>query len=164
VLTRLARHGLVRESPAGSAYLYSINREHLAWPAVQDLAGIRRELLSRLRQTLGEWEVPARCAALFGSAARGDGGLDSDIDLLVIRQRRVSVDDETWQVQLDRLRGEVRAWTGNSCQIYELGSDDLQRHIAAGDPMVAAWRTDAITVAGKDLRGLLRDLGHRASA
>ena len=116
VLTRLVRHGLVREYPAGGAYLCSINREHLAWPAVEELAGMRGQLLARLRQAL------------------------------------------------DRLRADVRAWTGNSCQIYELGSDDLQRHIAAGDPMVAAWRTDAITVAGTDLRGLLRDLGHRASA
>jgi predicted nucleotidyltransferase len=164
VLARLVRHGLVRESPAGAAYLYSINREHLAWPAVQELAGMRGQLLARLRHVLGEWGVRARCAALFGSAARGDGDVDSDIDVLVIRQRRVSADDESWQAQLDQLRDDVRAWTGNSCQIYELGSDDLQRHIAAGDPMVAAWRTDAITIAGTDLRGLLRDLGHRASA
>ena len=163
VLARLVRQGLVRQSPAGGAYLYAINREHLAWPAVELLAGMRGQLLAHLRREFGEWDPRARCAALFGSAARGDGDVDSDIDILVIRQRRVVSDDEAWQTQLDRLREGVSAWTGNPCQIYEIGSDELEQHIAARDPMIAAWRADAITVAGSDLRHLLRDLGYRAS-
>jgi predicted nucleotidyltransferase len=164
VLTRLAHQGIVRASPAGSAVLYAVNREHVAWPAVQALAGLRGELLSRLRSALGAWDPRPRTAALFGSVARGDGDADSDIDLLLIRQRRTHVEDEAWQAQVARLREDVTAWTGNTCQVYDIGSDDLQRHIAARDPLVTAWRTDAITVCGTDLRGLLRDLGHRVTA
>ena len=164
VLTRLVHQGIVRANPVGSAVLYAVNREHIAWPAVQALAGLRGELLARLRSALGDWDPRPRTAALFGSVARGDGDADSDIDVLLIRQRRTDADDEAWQAQVSRLREDVTAWTGNTCQVYDIGSDDLGRHIAAGDPLVTAWRGDAITVCGTDLPGLLRDLGHRVTA
>jgi DNA-binding GntR family transcriptional regulator len=161
VLTRLVHQGIVHASPAGSAVLYSVNREHIAWRAVQALAGLRGELFSRLRNALSDWDLRPRTAALFGSVARGDGDADSDIDLLLIRQRRTAADNEAWQGQVSRLREDVMAWTGNTCQVYDIGSDDLERHIAVHDPLVAAWRADAITVYGTELRGVLRDLGHR---
>jgi hypothetical protein len=163
VLTRLVHQGIVHASPAGSAVLYSVNREHIAWPAVQALAGLRGEMFSRLRSALSDWDPRPRTAALFGSVARGDGDADSDIDLLLIRQRRTAADNEAWQGQVSRLREDVMAWTGNTCQVYDIGSDDLERHIAVHDPLVTAWRGDAITVCGTDLRGLLRDLGHRVT-
>lgn len=161
VLTRLVHQGIVRANPAGSAMLYAINREHLAWPAVQALGDLRTQLLHRLRSELDGWDPPARSAAVFGSTARGDGDADSDIDLLLIRQRSTDGDDDAWQSQVSLLRDQVMAWTGNDCQIYDIGTDDLERHIAANDPLVTAWRTDAITVCGVDLRALLRELGHR---
>jgi predicted nucleotidyltransferase len=163
VLNRLVHQGVVHASEAGSAVLYAANREHLAWPAVSALAGMRGQLLARLRDEFGAWGPRVRSAALFGSAARGDGTSDSDIDLLVVRQRRTDPNGEAWQSQLARVRERVAAWTGNPCQVYEIGSDELEMHIAAGEPIVAEWRRDAITVAGADLRGLLRDLGHRVT-
>jgi predicted nucleotidyltransferase len=164
VLTRLVHQGIVRANPAGSAVLYALNRDHIAWPAVEVLAGLRGEFLVRLRRAFVDWEPRPRSAALFGSAARGDGDADSDVDLLLVRQRRTDVENEKWQEQVARLREDVTAWTGNNCQIYDIGTEDLERHISARDPLVAEWRSDAITVGGADLRGLLRDLGHRVSA
>lgn len=164
VLNRLVNQGLVSVFPAGSAYLYSVNREHVAWPAVQALADIRGEFLSRLRSQFDTWSVRARSAALYGSAARADGDASSDIDLLIIRQNRVDADDPTWTDQLAKLRERIEAWTGNHAQVYELDGDELARHISARERIVDRWRADAITVAGADLRNLLRELGHRAPA
>lgn len=163
VLTRLVHHGIVHASPAGSAVLYSLNREHIAWPAVQVLAGLRGELLSRLRNAISVWDPKPRTAAVFGSVARGDGDADSDIDLLLIRHRRTAADSEAWEGQVSRLGEDVMAWTGNTCQVYDIGSADLERHIAVHDPLVTAWRADAITVYGTELRSVLRDLGHRVA-
>ena len=154
VLNRLERQGIVRAVPAGSAWLYSINRDHIAWPTVQMLAGLRGQFLARLRDAFGAWNPRPRSAALFGSAAREDGDADSDIDIVVVRQRTTS-QSEAWLEQVAMLREEVRAWTGNACQVYDIGSDDLQRHIDSGDPLVSAWRRDAITVSGADFRRLL---------
>lgn len=43
-LRRLAEEGVVHAEKAGSAYLYTLNREHLAAPAIEQLADIRSEL------------------------------------------------------------------------------------------------------------------------
>ena len=45
--------------------------------------------MERLRETIRGWRPRPVYACVFGSAARGDGGPDSDIDLLVV------VDDDT---------------------------------------------------------------------
>src|SRR4051794_10747130 len=49
VLARLVEQGLVDRQEAGSALLYTLNREHLAAPAVAVLAGMRSDLVRRLR-------------------------------------------------------------------------------------------------------------------
>lgn len=164
VLVRLARQGVLIETTAGAVRLYALNREHLAWPAIRILVGMRGALLDRLREAFDGWAARPYCAALYGSAARGDGDADSDIDILVVRRPEVAADDATWQAQQDGLREDVTAWTGNTCQIYDIGDDELVRHVGEGAAIVAAWRADAVTVAGPELRGLLRDLGQRGSA
>ncbi len=159
VLNRLERQGIVTALPAGSAWLYSINREHIAWPAVRVIAGLRGELLVRLRDTFAAWDPRPRTAALFGSAAREDGSEGSDIDIVVVRQRTTAA-SEAWLEQISILREDVRAWTGNTCQVYDIGSDDLKRHIDSADPLVAEWRRDAVTVSGADFRRLLSVRGN----
>ena len=114
--------------------------------------------MSRLRSRFGEWSIPARSAALFGSAAREDGDADSDIDLLLIRQDRTDPDDPAWAEQIVQLKADIAAWTGNHTQVYELDVDELTRHIAAGQRIVHEWRSDAITLAGTDVGNLLREL------
>lgn len=161
VLTRLVGQGVVRVNEAGSALLYHANREHVAWPAVQALARLWAEFLDRLRAELATWTPPARSAALFGSAARRDGGTDSDVDIVLVRSPRVGTDDNAWQEQLARLRELVAAWTGNTCQVYDVDGDDLRRHIDARDPIVTEWARDAATVSGTDFRSMLRHLGYR---
>lgn len=164
VLSRLVGQGVVRASAAGSAYLYMANREHVAWPAVQVLAGLRGELLSRLKVEIGSWEVRAHGAALFGSAARGDGDENSDIDILLVHTKSAQEHAETWQAQLTRLREAVPAWTGNECQLYDIHQDEFAPMIARRDPLLTEWQRDAIPLAGTDIRNLLRDVGYRGAA
>lgn len=47
-LDRLVEQGIVLRQEAGRAYLHVLNRDHLAAPAVEVLAGLRGELLARL--------------------------------------------------------------------------------------------------------------------
>ena len=70
---------------AGSAYLYSLNRGHLAAPLIVALADLRAELVRRIGTSMGPWEPAVAYAAIFGSAARGQERPDSDLDLFVLR-------------------------------------------------------------------------------
>lgn len=147
-LRRLAEEGLVRAEEAGNAYLYTFNREHLAAPAVELLAGIRSELECRLRAEVAEWEIAPAHASIFGTAARGEGGTRSDIDVFVVRPARVPEDDPRWRAQLERLADRVYAWTGNHVGLSEVSAADVRRLRRERPPVVDELRRDAITLAG----------------
>jgi hypothetical protein len=70
----------------GRNLVHELNRDHLAAPAATLLADLRLELWKRLRETLSGWTEKPVHAAVFGSAARGDGGPESDIDLLLVHE------------------------------------------------------------------------------
>jgi predicted nucleotidyltransferase len=158
VLTRLASQGVVLAEARAKAVFYTLNREHLAASAIESLANLRNALVERLRSSIAAWnEAPAH-ASLFGSVARDDGSVDSDVDLLLVRATRVMATKAGWLSQMDRLARDVHAWTGNHLQIYELSRRELSRHVTAREPIVESWRRDAITLYGPDLTQLLRRL------
>ena len=92
---------------------------------------------------IAAWSSPPATVTVFGSAARGDGGLHSDIDVLVVRP---AGGDEVWEEQLDGLREHVASWTGNPCQVYELTEQEFVQHVEAREPIVDEWRRDAVVV------------------
>ena len=95
-------------------------------------------------------------AALFGSAARGDGGLDSDIDLLIVRPDGVDEEDSAWRAQIDLLYDRVRAWTGNPAAIVDVGADDLPHLIERNPPVLDSIRREGIDLASTRIGRLLR--------
>lgn len=147
-LRRLAAHGIISAVEAGRALLYTLNRDHLAIPALEALAGMRAELERRLRAHIEQWELAPAHASIFGSAARGDGDTESDIDLFVVRPEGVEESDERWRGQLDRLAADVYEWTGNHLAVAEVGERELRRLRREQPPVVRALRQDAITLAG----------------
>jgi hypothetical protein len=155
-LARLIDQGVVRAEERAGAVFYWANREHLAWPAVEIVAGLRVSLLDRLRSEFEAWSPPPIHASLFGSTARADGDARSDVDILLIRPSDVAEDDSPWAEQVDRLREQVQVWTGNRCQPFQIDLDRLADHVRAGDPLVDEWVGDGITLAGPELRAILR--------
>jgi hypothetical protein len=153
-LNRLAEQGLVDTLEAPPAVLYTLNREHIAAPVAIALVGLRGALLERLREALTAWEVPAVHASLFGSAARRDGDLSSDIDLFVVRPASTDSEDQAWRTQLDTLSHDIRRWTGNHAGISEAGAEQLAQLAADRPPIIRDLEEDAITLAGPDARRL----------
>ena len=115
---------------------------------------MRDRLIERMRAVAEGWRVPAVALWLFGSAARGDGTADSDIDVLVVRSDRVDVDDDTWQEQLDRMASEVTAWTGNDCRMLEYSRSQFADLAASGEQLVSELRADAVRIAGEPIERL----------
>ena len=126
VLDRLVINGLVTKQLAGASALYRLNRGHLAADAIQDLSRLRNLLVTRLRDALAAWMIQPVHASMFGSAARGDGDVHSDIDILIVRPHGFEETDLPWADQIDSLGGAVRSWSGNSAAIIEIPQSDLQ--------------------------------------
>ena len=147
VLGELTASGIVLCSSHPPALLYELNREHVAAPLVVGLADLRAALFHRMRESLGEWPVPPAALWVFGSAARGDGSVDSDIDVFVLRPDDEPADD-VWSAQLDDFSSKVGRWSGNSCSVLEMTRAELARAVGEGDRIVDELRRDACWIAG----------------
>ena len=160
VLTRLVDHGLVLADPANQGFVYRLNPDHLMTPLVRAAAAMRTTLLDRLTERLTALRPAPIHASVFGSFARAEAGVDSDIDLLIVGTSQPDVDD--WEVQLDALGNDVLRWTGNRCQILPLTRTRVRRLRTTGEPIVDNWLDDGHLLAGVPLADLL-DERHRST-
>jgi predicted nucleotidyltransferase len=126
-LARLVKEGIVEVERIGAAHLYRLNRDHLAAPCIERLAAIPLEFIERLRKTIEAWEIHPAAAVLFGSAARGEAGTESDIDILVVRPTGVDPDAPEWREQLIGLDASATSWTGNDTRVLEYEEDEVAR-------------------------------------
>jgi len=175
-LARLVEQGIVRATEMGRNRVHELNREHVAAPAADLLAGLRLELWKRLRARLGTWNPKPLYGCVFGSAARGNGDAHSDIDLLLIHAPFPGETDPRrqvgglgnaiagyaneiaampltgrqvtrWRRQADQLHDLVRGWTGNPLQVLEMSSFEWADHRRRGSPLFEDIRRDAVEVA-----------------
>ena len=155
ILDRLVDHGVVHAQPAGPSTLFTLNREHLLAEPVILAVTARDRLLSRLREHIEGWRVPAAHTSLFGSTARGEAGPQSDIDVVVVRPAGVDPDEPAWVDQLATLEGLVEAWTGNSLAWFETTEEGLARADSEREPLLESLRRDAIHLTGRRLGDLV---------
>ncbi len=148
-LGRLLAQGVVESTQMGSTRVYSLNRDHVAAAVAIEMAAIRPELWRRFAREVERWSVRPLYACVFGSAARHEGGINSDIDLLVVRPSTISEVNEAqrsksiwlalgmwaeviatrvmseaqikkWESNVDNLHELVRRWTGNPLQVVSI--------------------------------------------
>ena len=154
-IEHLITDGLVFEVPGG----YELNRDHVFSPAVEVLARGRAELFDRIRIRVEVWESGPLGVVVFGSAARGDGHVDSDIDLLLIRPDEVLESDPRWDREIEDLAHSIKRWTGNEAEIIDYSrteavaahSDrrDLFVNIAADGIVLVGLSPAALAVAAR---------------
>jgi predicted nucleotidyltransferase len=140
VLDDLVAAGLVLQTTGGRDNFYELNPEHLAAPAIRALATLRGALLDRLRDAVRQ-HPDVIAAWLFGSAARGDGDRNSDIDLLIVH----NASDELGATA-GALSTLAQDWTGNPVQVVEHTVATFSALIADHNPLVDAIRRDGIAL------------------
>jgi Nucleotidyltransferase domain len=155
VLNRLTEQGVVDRVELTRAYLFSLNRDHLAYPAVIALLGLRITFIGGVQETIKTWKLPPIHGSLFGSFARGDGDAHSDIDLFLVRPAAASEEDDIWREQLDELALTITRSTGNRASIHEVSESELPRLRTDPPPIVAQLRSDAIHLSGPLISALL---------
>jgi Nucleotidyltransferase domain len=177
-LERLVGQGIVRATEMGRNRVHELNRDHVAAPIAEFLAGLRLEVWKRLRATLKSWAPQPVYACVFGSAARGDGGPESDLDVLLVHQPFPGDADprrgagtfsaqlaghvtefmseqltarqvDKWRGQVDDLHDLVRAWTGNALQAVQMSTYEWADHQRRRSALFGDISRDAINVAGE---------------
>ncbi len=175
-LARLVAQGLVQATEMGRNRVHELNREHVAAPIATMMDDLRIELWRRMRKELGGWKPKPLYACVFGSAARGDGDADSDVDLLLVHPpfpgeakppRKANVIDAVaafmtapmaaspaeatrWPRHVDTLRAHVLLWSGNPLQVVDLSLAEWvdRRHNTA---LIADIARDAIDLVGSSI-------------
>lgn len=171
-LRELVANGLVLLTEHPPANLYLLNRDHIAAEAVEQLARLRETLLGRMRQRIACWEIAPAAVWLFGSFARGEGGPESDIDVLTLVPDGVEGGadqdglpypaDQGWRDQIDRFSDEVYRWSGNDCRVVEYTEAEFEAMLDRDDRLAMDVARDGVHLGGKPLPKARR--GRRVSA
>ncbi|MGH3682087.1 MAG: nucleotidyltransferase domain-containing protein [Natronosporangium sp.] len=147
-MNRLADHGLVSVQEAGNARLYALNRDHIAAPVVLAMTGLRGALFARIRTQLASWRVPPVSALVFGSTARGDGDVESDVDVFLVRPDDVDADAPGWRAQVSELSRAITRWTGNRASMIEVSVAEARAMHERDDPVAIELARDAVPMTG----------------
>ena len=148
-LLRLVDIGLVISVPAPHATMFSANRSHILWPAVEVTMNARQELNRRIASFAAISAPEGVTVALYGSVARGDSTNTSDVDLLVVFPDTVTLDARDDFVT--GLRDSVQLWTGNDAQVYDLTTSTLTEQREEGNPIIKNWTADGVVVFGNSI-------------
>lgn len=171
VLDRLSQQGLLDVVEAGNANLYSLNREHVAAAAVEALRDLRGKLFDRMAEAIKEWRILPEAVAVFGSAARGDGSVESDIDILIVRPAEPYYNHTTdmqqneeeplegfsyiWSSQLFELGRKVYRWSGNRASLMEVTREQLIEMVERKEPVAESLRKEARYIWGQNIMKLV---------
>jgi predicted nucleotidyltransferase len=158
VLRHLADSGIVLREKRPPSNLYRLNHDHVAAEGVLLLAGMSATLAARIRAELEKWSIRPQAAWLFGSAARGEGTEQSDIDIFLVLPASDldTASADIWERQTQALTEKIMTWSGNRCEVVEMEAAELSAAADRNDLLVRDLREQAVTLAGRDPRDLLR--------
>jgi len=159
VVPRLVELGIVERREVPPSVLVRIVPEHLAVRPLLALAGLRDTLLDELRHSGKRIRPEPANITLFGSVARGDGDVASDIDLVIVRAGGVAEDDPTWERTVATYVERIGRVTGSPVNWIEVGLDEVPRLIRSRAALWQSVRREGIDVFGRSLDDLA---GHDA--
>ena len=136
-LRALAQLGLVDARTIGRAGVHTINEDHVSVAPLRKLLDPIDALTNVVREAVGD-EVES--VILFGSIARGEAHINSDVDLAVIAPAG-------WEGRAD-LEDAVRSRLGNTCDVLHLTSEDFTRGAGVSEPVITDVLTDGVGLIG----------------
>lgn len=150
-LAPLVAQGLVDEFFLGKTGAYSLNRDHLLAEPLLQMANAKARLFSKIRALVDSWPIEPTVAMLFGSGARGDMHLESDIDILLIFTD--AADQDSIDQAVYALSQKVSRWTGNDVRPLLYRESDV-----SPAPIFSSILSEGITLTGDSnwLRRALR--------
>jgi len=136
-LKTLKQLGLVNTQTIGRAGVHTVNEGHVAIAPLRALLDPITALIDTVRESVG---ADVQSVILFGSVARGEASITSDIDLAVIAPAG-------WDGRAD-LEDAVRARLGNDCDVLVFTPEDFVGSPGIKEPVVDEILTDGIALIG----------------
>jgi predicted nucleotidyltransferase len=134
VLTQL---GLVNIQTVGRASVHTINEDHVSVAPLRVLLDPITALTNAVREAVGS-DVEA--VILFGSIARGQANIGSDVDLAVIAPAG-------WEGATE-LEDAVRSRLGSNCDVLVFTLEDFTRLAETGEPVVRQILSNGVALMG----------------
>ena len=155
-LKKLEDLGLVTSRQVGNAYVYETNKEHILWPVIQTINSSIDIFKQRVRELVLTSEAPDATVWLYGSTARKQSTIKSDIDLVLI------VPEETSDDILNELTTQLSVcgelWTGNETNVYGISEQGLVYRKEQQDPLFDAWMKEAKPIMGPSIQDFIKAL------
>lgn len=150
-LDPLVAEGIVCRRTAGPAYQYTLQRDHAVVESLLLPALAAEESLPGLMTSELVTMLSPRAASivLFGSAARGEHGTGSDVDVLVIPASTSDCEAVEALAEEDRARFFRRF--GRSLSVHCVGRDHLA---GPWPPFIAEAAREGVLLFGESLRAL----------
>ncbi|QAY59271.1 nucleotidyltransferase domain-containing protein [Microbacterium protaetiae] len=155
-LGHLVRVGIVTAESRPPAIIYRANREHALWPVIESGLGARARVFDGIRHFC-EHDLPEDLdltVVVYGSVARRESTLESDVDLFVVYPD--GIDDDARAEFSYMLASHVQRATGNETQVYSVERAEAVQRLSEDDPLVANVVEDGILVFGPPLKSLTR--------
>jgi predicted nucleotidyltransferase len=136
-LKALTQLGLVHTQTIGRAGVHTINEDHVSVPPLRALLDPIAALTEIVREAVGN---DVKAVILFGSIARGEASIQSDVDLAVIAP-------VGWDGSTD-VEDAVRARLGNDCDVLVFTPEDFTRLLDTGEPVGQEILADGVALIG----------------
>ena len=156
VLNHLIALGLVARREAGSAALVRLELDNEAAKVVVSLGDLRNTVIGRLRSRARTINPTPASLVLFGSFVRGEAGAASDLDVLAVRARLVSEDDEKWVEGLGQWVARATRIVGNPVNLLTVGEDELPSLLERKQSVWREIAKDGLVLIGSGLPDLTR--------
>lgn len=148
LLPELVALGIIERREVPPSSLFRLVPEHVASRAILALARSSDAALVEMGRLAAALAQPPASVIVFGSFARREADVDSDIDVVVVRPTSVDEDDDLWSASLEAWRTEVRRLTGNPVEILEVSEHDAATKLAGRGQVWVDIRRDGRVVHG----------------
>ena len=148
LLPDLVALGVVERREVPPASLFRLVPEHVASQVLLALARSTDTVLDEMGRLVEALPQRPVSVIVFGSFARREAVVDSDIDVVVVRPAEVDVDDDAWSASIETWRRDVRLLTGNPVEVLEVSADEAATKLAGRAQVWADIRRDGRVVHG----------------
>ncbi|MFA5787861.1 MAG: nucleotidyltransferase domain-containing protein [Actinomycetota bacterium] len=151
VLPRLVELGIVERREAPPSTLFLLARGNRVAEGIVALADLRSLLLEDLRTAARLIRPRPASLTLFGSMARGEARAGSDMDVLVVRPKRVGAEHSGWEESVRRWVECAEVSSGNHVSLIEVSEDEVSGLLSAGSGVWSAAAREGVVLAGRPL-------------